>query len=100
MFDNCVTFNEDESPVGQAGHNLRAFFETKWDEYFDGASLWNWHLIQTKYLYKLPISGRHMTTIYSIYIFLHSIFNNVQLLPNDRTTHLYLIAPHPSLIWP
>lgn len=34
MFDNCVTFNEDESPVGQAGHNLRAFFETKWNEFF------------------------------------------------------------------
>lgn len=34
MFDNCVIFNEDESPVGQAGHNLRAFFETRWDELF------------------------------------------------------------------
>jgi hypothetical protein len=32
IFDNCVTFNEDESPVGQAGHNLRAFFEKKWKE--------------------------------------------------------------------
>ncbi|KAI2810366.1 hypothetical protein BLOT_001527 [Blomia tropicalis] len=34
MFDNCVTFNEDESPVGQAGHNLRAFFESKWIDLF------------------------------------------------------------------
>ncbi|CAG2174676.1 unnamed protein product, partial [Oppiella nova] len=34
IFDNCVTFNEDESPVGQAGHNLRAFFETQWKELF------------------------------------------------------------------
>ena len=34
IFDNCVTFNEDESPVGQAGHQLRAFFETKWKELF------------------------------------------------------------------
>ncbi|XP_054161911.1 bromodomain adjacent to zinc finger domain protein 2B-like [Oppia nitens] len=34
IFDNCVTFNEDESPVGQAGHNLRAFFQIKWKEYF------------------------------------------------------------------
>lgn len=35
MFDNCVTFNEDNSPVGQAGHELRAFFENKWHELFD-----------------------------------------------------------------
>ena len=33
IFDNCETFNEDESPVGQAGHNLRAFFESKWKEH-------------------------------------------------------------------
>lgn len=35
MFDNCVTFNEDESPVGQAGHLLRAFFESRWKELFN-----------------------------------------------------------------
>ena len=34
IFDNCLTFNEDESPVGQAGHQLRAFFEAKWKELF------------------------------------------------------------------
>ncbi|KAK8750689.1 hypothetical protein OTU49_014947 [Cherax quadricarinatus] len=34
MFNNCETFNEDDSPVGKAGHNLRSFFETKWNEHF------------------------------------------------------------------
>ncbi|CAL1274247.1 unnamed protein product [Larinioides sclopetarius] len=32
IFDNCETFNEDESPVGQAGHSMRAFFESRWSE--------------------------------------------------------------------
>lgn len=32
IFDNCETFNEDESEVGQAGHILRAFFEKRWTE--------------------------------------------------------------------
>ncbi|XP_022241135.1 bromodomain adjacent to zinc finger domain protein 2B-like isoform X2 [Limulus polyphemus] len=32
IFDNCETFNEDESPVGRAGHNMRAYFETRWAE--------------------------------------------------------------------
>lgn len=35
IFDNCETFNEDESPVGQSGHNLRAFFEKRWKELFE-----------------------------------------------------------------
>ncbi|CAL4060724.1 unnamed protein product, partial [Meganyctiphanes norvegica] len=34
MFNNCETFNEDDSPVGKAGHNLRCFFQTKWNEHF------------------------------------------------------------------
>ncbi|RWS11594.1 bromodomain adjacent to zinc finger domain protein 2B-like isoform X13 [Dinothrombium tinctorium] len=29
IFDNCETFNEDESPVGIAGHNMRAFWEKR-----------------------------------------------------------------------
>jgi len=29
IFDNCETFNEDDSPVGKAGHALRVFFESK-----------------------------------------------------------------------
>jgi hypothetical protein len=29
IFDNCETFNEDDSPVGKAGHSLRLFFEAK-----------------------------------------------------------------------
>nr|XP_024218419.1 bromodomain adjacent to zinc finger domain protein 2B isoform X4 [Halyomorpha halys] len=32
IFDNCETFNEDNSPVGKAGHSLRLYFETKWAE--------------------------------------------------------------------
>lgn len=32
IFDNCKTFNEDESPVGKAGHNLRKFFQKRWKE--------------------------------------------------------------------
>lgn len=35
MFDNCETFNEDESPVGRAGHNLRSFFDKRWKDMFD-----------------------------------------------------------------
>lgn len=34
IFDNCETFNEDDSPVGKAGHNLRVFFESK-ENYFN-----------------------------------------------------------------
>ncbi|XP_064471785.1 bromodomain adjacent to zinc finger domain protein 2B-like isoform X2 [Ornithodoros turicata] len=32
IFDNCETFNEDDSPVGQAGHSLRNYFECRWEE--------------------------------------------------------------------
>ncbi|XP_046681974.1 bromodomain adjacent to zinc finger domain protein 2B isoform X3 [Homalodisca vitripennis] len=32
IFNNCETFNEDDSPVGKAGHNMRLFFETRWTE--------------------------------------------------------------------
>ncbi|RNA26156.1 bromodomain adjacent to zinc finger domain 2B-like, partial [Brachionus plicatilis] len=35
IFDNCECFNEDNSQIGQAGHKLRAFFETKWLKLFD-----------------------------------------------------------------
>ncbi|XP_022106511.1 bromodomain adjacent to zinc finger domain protein 2B-like isoform X3 [Acanthaster planci] len=30
VFDNCETFNEDDSDVGRAGHEMRAFFESRW----------------------------------------------------------------------
>ncbi|XP_072937483.1 uncharacterized protein [Epargyreus clarus] len=30
MFSNCEVFNEDDSPVGRAGHCMRDFFETRW----------------------------------------------------------------------
>ena len=32
VFDNCRTFNEDNSAVGQAGHHLRTVFERRWRE--------------------------------------------------------------------
>lgn len=30
IFDNCETFNEDDSAVGRAGHTMRRFFERRW----------------------------------------------------------------------
>ncbi|XP_063391251.1 uncharacterized protein LOC134676799 [Cydia fagiglandana] len=30
IFSNCEVFNEDYSPVGRAGHNMREFFDTRW----------------------------------------------------------------------
>ncbi|CAH2084096.1 unnamed protein product [Euphydryas editha] len=30
IFSNCEVFNEDDSPVGRAGHNMRQFFEERW----------------------------------------------------------------------
>lgn len=32
IFTNCELFNEDDSPVGKAGHALRNHFETRWSE--------------------------------------------------------------------
>ncbi|XP_028028724.1 bromodomain adjacent to zinc finger domain protein 2B-like isoform X6 [Bombyx mandarina] len=32
IFSNCEVFNEDYSPVGRAGHNMRQFFEEKWTQ--------------------------------------------------------------------
>ncbi|CAG0922552.1 unnamed protein product [Notodromas monacha] len=32
IFDNCEIFNEDDSPVGKAGHNMRTYFESRWAE--------------------------------------------------------------------
>ncbi|XP_076366314.1 bromodomain adjacent to zinc finger domain protein 2B-like isoform X2 [Tachypleus tridentatus] len=32
IFDNCKAFNEDQSPVGKAGHILRSYFERRWAE--------------------------------------------------------------------
>uniref|UniRef100_A0ABM5EZX6 Bromodomain adjacent to zinc finger domain protein 2B isoform X15 n=1 Tax=Pogona vitticeps TaxID=103695 RepID=A0ABM5EZX6_9SAUR len=34
VFDNCETFNEDDSDIGRAGHNMRKHFEKKWTEIF------------------------------------------------------------------
>lgn len=32
IFDNCEVFNEDDSPVGKAGHGMRKYFELRWAE--------------------------------------------------------------------
>ncbi|XP_032385707.1 bromodomain adjacent to zinc finger domain protein 2B isoform X2 [Etheostoma spectabile] len=32
VFDNCETFNEDDSEIGQAGHSMRRFFDKRWTE--------------------------------------------------------------------
>ena len=32
MFDNCRTFNEDQSAIGKAGHAVRRFFARRWAE--------------------------------------------------------------------
>lgn len=32
IFDNCEIFNEDDSPVGKAGHGMRKYFELRWAE--------------------------------------------------------------------
>ncbi|KAL0268350.1 UNVERIFIED_CONTAM: hypothetical protein PYX00_010324 [Menopon gallinae] len=32
IFNNCETFNEDDSPVGKAGHAMRSYFEARWGE--------------------------------------------------------------------
>ncbi|XP_065342167.1 bromodomain adjacent to zinc finger domain protein 2B-like isoform X13 [Cloeon dipterum] len=36
IFNNCETFNEDDSPVGKAGHSMRSFFEARWIELWNG----------------------------------------------------------------
>lgn len=35
VFNNCELFNEDTSEVGQAGHAMRRFFESRWAEFYD-----------------------------------------------------------------
>uniref|UniRef100_A0A5S6QHF0 Bromodomain adjacent to zinc finger domain protein 2B n=1 Tax=Trichuris muris TaxID=70415 RepID=A0A5S6QHF0_TRIMR len=35
IFDNCQTFNEDDSKIGKAGHCLRRFFNRRWKELTD-----------------------------------------------------------------
>ena len=32
VFDNCEKFNEDDSAIGRAGHNMRRFFDKRWTE--------------------------------------------------------------------
>jgi len=32
VFSNCEMFNEDDSLVGQAGHVMKQFFESRWAE--------------------------------------------------------------------
>ncbi|XP_062257957.1 bromodomain adjacent to zinc finger domain protein 2B-like isoform X1 [Platichthys flesus] len=32
VFDNCEKYNEDDSKIGRAGHNLKEFFDKRWTE--------------------------------------------------------------------
>ncbi|KAM3917546.1 bromodomain adjacent to zinc finger domain protein 2B isoform 15-T16 [Leptodactylus fuscus] len=34
VFNNCETFNEDDSEIGRAGHKMRTHFEKRWTEIF------------------------------------------------------------------
>ncbi|XP_075036900.1 bromodomain adjacent to zinc finger domain protein 2B isoform X7 [Mixophyes fleayi] len=34
VFNNCETFNEDDSEIGRAGHKMRIHFEKRWTELF------------------------------------------------------------------
>ncbi len=34
ILNNCEYYNEDDSPVGQAGHSLRTFFQSQWTKQF------------------------------------------------------------------
>ncbi|XP_040297849.1 bromodomain adjacent to zinc finger domain protein 2B isoform X3 [Bufo bufo] len=34
VFNNCETFNEDDSEIGRAGHKMRIHFERRWTEIF------------------------------------------------------------------
>ncbi|XP_021572001.1 bromodomain adjacent to zinc finger domain protein 2B isoform X2 [Carlito syrichta] len=34
VFDNCETFNEDDSDIGRAGHSMRKYFEKMWADTF------------------------------------------------------------------
>lgn len=43
IFDNCEVFNEDDSPVGKAGHNMRKFFEMRWSELTEKGSWYQHH---------------------------------------------------------
>ncbi|KAM4626751.1 bromodomain adjacent to zinc finger domain protein 2B isoform 2-T4 [Discoglossus pictus] len=35
VFNNCETFNEDDSDIGRAGHKMRVHFERRWTEIFN-----------------------------------------------------------------
>lgn len=42
VFDNCETFNEDDSDIGRAGHSMRKCFEKKWTDTFKVS--WSYNL--------------------------------------------------------
>lgn len=44
IFDNCEIFNEDDSPVGKAGHGMRKYFEVRWAELTDKHSWYQMNL--------------------------------------------------------
>ena len=32
IFKNCQVFNEDDSPVGKCGKNMKTFFQRRWTD--------------------------------------------------------------------
>lgn len=45
VFDNCEKFNEDDSEIGRAGHNMRRFFDRRWTELLQWTSVFQiWSL--------------------------------------------------------
>lgn len=49
VFDNCETFNEDDSDIGRAGHRMRKYFEKKWTDTFKVS--WSCNLLFLLFLF-------------------------------------------------
>jgi len=41
IFDNCRTFNEDNSPIGKAGVTMRRYFQRRWRELHERTHITN-----------------------------------------------------------
>ena len=55
IFKNCQVFNEDDSPVGKCGKNMKTFFQRRWTD------LTAWSLTQ----YSLTTSDHSSETLWS-----------------------------------
>lgn len=84
IFDNCEIFNEDDSPVGKAGHGMRKFFEVRWAELTDKHS-WYSNLMHFKYL-----SEWIYFTLGFIYYFFNFQFGIYPFFLSDLNFWIYL----------